>query len=488
MSASESFASRLYPETGDLSARAVPSKLRSLLRPGVVALEIVADYIVSSVAVLTAFWCDAMLQRAALPAPYDLMTVGLASGLAIILLLERQGAYRTEGSLLRIRETERVLRASAQAVWLIPVLSLLFGSRPCWRAAMLGCLFLPVLLIPQKVLLHTLLLIQRTHLGGASRVVIYGAGTVARRVVSVLLQSHRLRILPVAMIEENASLPWESVVEMGYRRGESVPVLGGALDMELLRSFRCHLLIVATRNLSLEQIALVERVAVQAGVKIAYLSGTEFAGSISIEKVDLDGLSLESAAEPSSVVLGACVKRLADLIGSAVLVVLFAPMLALIAILVRLDSPGPALFVQERVGRKGRIFRMYKFRSMYRDAPRFARSPLSSRDPRLTRLGRLLRRTSLDELPQLFNVLSGDMSLVGPRPEMPFVVQNYTAEQRKRLKVVPGLTGLWQLSADRAFPIHEALEYDLYYIRNRGFFLDLAILIHTLFFAMRWGV
>jgi lipopolysaccharide/colanic/teichoic acid biosynthesis glycosyltransferase len=109
-------------------------------------------------------------------------------------------------------------------------------------------------------------------------------------------------------------------------------------------------------------------------------------------------------------------------------------------------------------------------------------------DPRLTKVGRILRRLSLDELPQFVNVVLGDMSLVGPRPEMPFIAQNYNSAERKRLNVMPGITGLWQLSGDRAFPIHESLDYDLYYIRHRGMFMDLAILIHTVAFAMRAGI
>jgi lipopolysaccharide/colanic/teichoic acid biosynthesis glycosyltransferase len=95
---------------------------------------------------------------------------------------------------------------------------------------------------------------------------------------------------------------------------------------------------------------------------------------------------------------------------------------------------------------------------------------------------------SLDELPQLINVFLGNMSLVGPRPEMPFIVERYSVEQRRRLQVLPGITGLWQLSADRAFPIHENMEYDLYYMRNRNFFMDVAILIHTAVFAARGAV
>jgi lipopolysaccharide/colanic/teichoic acid biosynthesis glycosyltransferase len=160
----------------------------------------------------------------------------------------------------------------------------------------------------------------------------------------------------------------------------------------------------------------------------------------------------------------------------------------MIAFIIKLDSPGPALFVQKRVGRNGELFNIYKFRSMYTNAPMYDFSPASSYDLRITRIGRFIRQTSLDELPQLMNVFLGNMSLVGPRPEMPFIVQEYTHEYRQRLQVLPGITGLWQISADRAFRIHENIQYDLYYIRNRGFFMDIAILIHTLFFAIRRGV
>ena len=128
---------------------------------------------------------------------------------------------------------------------------------------------------------------------------------------------------------------------------------------------------------------------------------------------------------------------------------------------------------------------MLKFRSMFVDTPKYERSPESSQDDRVTPAGRFLRKTSLDELPQLFNVLTGDMSLVGPRPEMPYVTEAYTPLERRRLSVPQGLTGFWQLSGDRRFRIHEAIEYDLYYIDNRGIFLDAAILLHTLFFAMK---
>ena len=145
----------------------------------------------------------------------------------------------------------------------------------------------------------------------------------------------------------------------------------------------------------------------------------------------------------------------------------------------------PAWFQQERVGKDGERFRMYKFRTMHLNAACYDFSPREPSDPRITRIGRFLRRTSLDELPQLLNVLQGTMSLVGPRPEMPFIVEQYTERHRQRLQVKPGLTGLWQLSGDRAVFIHENVEYDLYYIQHRNFFMDLAILLHTTVFAMR---
>ena len=152
---------------------------------------------------------------------------------------------------------------------------------------------------------------------------------------------------------------------------------------------------------------------------------------------------------------------------------------------VRLDSPGPVFFRQKRIGLHGGAFTIFKFRTMGVQHCGSGVSPSESSDPRITRVGRWLRKTSIDELPQLWNVLRGDMALVGPRPEMPFIVEKYTPTQRARLDALPGVTGVWQLSADRCRPIHENVHYDLYYLRHRSPFFDMAILLHTIFFAMR---
>jgi lipopolysaccharide/colanic/teichoic acid biosynthesis glycosyltransferase len=174
------------------------------------------------------------------------------------------------------------------------------------------------------------------------------------------------------------------------------------------------------------------------------------------------------------------VKRVCDVTGALFLMALLLPLFIVVAFLIKLDSPGPIFFRHYRIGKDEKRFLLWKFRSMRTDVPEYEASPRSVIDPRLTRVGRLIRRLSVDELPQLVNVLKGDMSLVGPRPEMPFIVARYYSAHRKRLVARPGITGLWQISPARAFPIHENLHYDLHYIRNQNLFLDCAIILRTI--------
>ncbi len=180
-----------------------------------------------------------------------------------------------------------------------------------------------------------------------------------------------------------------------------------------------------------------------------------------------------------------------DIVVSIILLLIFAPVMLIIACLIKLESRGPILFVQERIGENGRRFRMLKFRSMYVDAEqrwsevvqRTEQGKLIHKwenDPRVTPLGRYLRRTSLDELPQLFNVLRGEMSLVGPRPEIPQIADEYEPWQWLRFRVMPGITGWWQINGRSKHPMHLHTHDDLYYIQNYSFWFDLQILIKTI--------
>ncbi len=211
--------------------------------------------------------------------------------------------------------------------------------------------------------------------------------------------------------------------------------------------------------------------AADAGVTTYFAPGEFLEPGYWLNYSELDGIMLAQLSRGTTRVVYDCGKRLLDLVGSSALMLLFAPLAALIAGLVKFSTPGPVFFRQERVGKEGLLFPMYKFRSMYVDAPKYGYSPTAGEDPRVTPVGRFLRRTSLDELPQLINVWLGQMSLVGPRPEMPFIVEGYTPLQQQRLAVKPGITGLWQISADRAFLIHENIEYDVYYLSNNPRFL-----------------
>jgi lipopolysaccharide/colanic/teichoic acid biosynthesis glycosyltransferase len=173
-------------------------------------------------------------------------------------------------------------------------------------------------------------------------------------------------------------------------------------------------------------------------------------------------------------------KRLTDMVLSAFALILFSPVWLIIIALIKIDSKGPAIFSHIRVGKGGKIFRLYKFRTMSRDVKAEEFAPNTLKDKRITRMGRFLRRTSLDEVPQFWNILRGEMSLIGPRPEMQFIVNTYDEMQKKRLLIKPGLTGLWQVLGRKDLPLHENAEYDFFYILHQSPLLDLQIFLKTI--------
>jgi exopolysaccharide biosynthesis polyprenyl glycosylphosphotransferase len=173
-------------------------------------------------------------------------------------------------------------------------------------------------------------------------------------------------------------------------------------------------------------------------------------------------------------------KAAIDRVGAAVALVALAPALATIAAIIKLDSPGPILYRQERIGRRGRPFGFLKLRTMVVGAEHQGlRWEVSKDDPRITRVGHLLRRYSLDELPQLINVLRGEMSFVGPRPTLAYQVERYTPWQRRRLEVKPGLTGWAQVNGRNAIDWDERIELDIWYIDHWSLALDFRILLRT---------
>jgi exopolysaccharide biosynthesis polyprenyl glycosylphosphotransferase len=216
---------------------------------------------------------------------------------------------------------------------------------------------------------------------------------------------------------------------------------------------------------------------------------------MSLSRVQMDhlaGIPLIDVRGAQPQRMARAIKRGMDIVIAAILLVLSAPLIALTALAIRLDSPGPIFNTQTRVGKGGRPFAFYKFRSMYVDAEKQQEALAQTlgvterrifkdrNDPRRTRVGRIIRRLSIDEIPQFFNILRGDMSLVGPRPPLPSEVANYAPHHLKRLEVIGGLTGLWQVSGRSDIEhFEETVIMDTYYIDNWSLALDLKILMRT---------
>ena len=211
---------------------------------------------------------------------------------------------------------------------------------------------------------------------------------------------------------------------------------------------------------------------------------------------DLGDVPMISLKAPKLIGYQRVAKRVFDLMIGTLIQLAILPVMAVIAIAIRLDLPGPIIFKQQRVGENGRLFLMYKFRSMYDGADALLKEVMQMDkdgnmvhkrpdDPRVTRVGRFIRKFSLDELPQFMNVLKGDMSLVGPRPELPILVEQYEPWQRARFAVPQGITGWWQVNGRSDKPMHLNTEDDLYYVRNYSLLLDIQIVLKTALVVLR---
>lgn len=237
-------------------------------------------------------------------------------------------------------------------------------------------------------------------------------------------------------------------------------------------------------------------IAEDAGIDFRFTSTLAELVTSRVEAVAVAGIPVMTVQRTALEGWGRVMKRLLDLTASLLALPLVIIIYLLLAIAIKMDSPGPAIFKQTRVGKGGREFESYKFRSMVKDAEtrladlrarNEATGPVFKMkdDPRVTRVGRFLRRTSLDELPQIFNVIRGEMSLVGPRPPLPTEVAQYDRLQRRRLTIKPGITGPWQVSGRSDISFEEWVRLDVYYIQNWSLLLDITILLKTVYVVLR---
>src|SRR5436190_2554453 len=374
---------------------------------------------------------------------------------------------------------------------------------PVFHAVLLGCLLLScwfALIAPGKLAFAAVVVF-----GGASlalvlagraltragflrvmspeRVLLIGTGHASGVLIEKMRADGSLRLEPIGMVS----------CDPGAEPLVGLPRLGclGRIDLQsLLVEHRVMRAVVADAELQGEQLLELLRDCRATGTKVSLLPATSSVLGPAIEVDDVQGVTVLGINPPVLSRSSRWAKRGLDLFGAAAALIVLSPVLLLLMLVVRLDSRGPALFRQERVGQGGRCFKLLKLRTMNKDADRLRAELVANskdpgwlhleRDPRITRLGRFLRLMSLDELPQLVNVLRGDMSLVGPRPLIPEEDNMVEDWARSRLDLTPGITGLWQVLGRTSIPFEEMVKLDYLYVTNWSLWGDVRLILRTL--------
>ncbi len=344
--------------------------------------------------------------------------------------------------------------------------------------SVLGIISLRALINKLKYLFH------RKGKGG-QRVLIYGAGDTGKLIARRLAEFPAFGMITIGFIDDDISLT-NTEIMCDPARKLSLPVFGTGEQLKrCVIQYKVDDVLVAVPSGTTKEVLKIVNYCNANKISFKFVPNVY---EIAIQRTttsDVAGIPMISVKKASRRYIFLIGKRIFDICASILAIILLLPLTLLIGIFVKSGSKGPAIFSQTRIGLNGKPFKMFKFRTMYSDSKKYEITPLNSADKRITKFGKFLRKTSFDEFPQLFNVLIGNMALVGPRPEMPFIVEKYSELQRERLNVKPGITGLWQISADRSLAIHENMDYDLYYVHEQSFILDILILIKTIFFAFK---
>ncbi len=388
--------------------------------------------------------------------------------------MEVHGLYQANRSLMNVREFELILKTWGKAC--LFTLGILFLSQQLYFSRgifILTWMCLLVFMLVQRYAFFKFNNYLRRKGFVETTALIYGAGVVGRKLMEKFKQSPKLGYHVAGFFDDNGTFSGKTVL--------GAPVLGGFSELrEAIRSSGATKLFIALPQVPSKVVVDILNVCRETECEFQIVPSLYDIVIQRVKVTEVEGIPLIGVTEPKYSFKTQVSKRCFDLVAASLLILMLSPILAAIALIVKLTSKGPVFFIQKRVGQKGRRFLFYKFRSMKVDSPVYAVTPKDKLDPRITPIGRFLRRSSLDELPQLFNVIKGEMSLVGPRPEMPFIVDHYNELHKQRLNVKPGITGLWQISADRKIAIHENMDYDMYYINNQSFLLDIVILAKTI--------
>ena len=485
----------------DPSLVRVPGRAPRWVVPAVKISLVIADALIAVLAFMLAFyvregisvWSDRF-------APYAALLVFVV---AIRLLSFRYcNLYRVRGEFSFVDDSIRIFKATAIGSLLIVAVAFLYRGGFQFRAFsyargvfIADFFFVLIGAGALRFVMRSVQTFARSRQINLIPTLVVGRGQEASLFIREMRERPSLGYRVIGVVDTNAIDPQASY--------EDVPVVGRLESLpEVIRDSGANEVIIADPQVNGD--ALFE-VMMRCGRR----RGVEFRIAPSLfnclpRKTEIDQIGalpmIRLFREPLSS-SARILKRTFDLIFAALAILLLLPLWLLIALLIKLDSRGRVFYTQERVGMDGRLFLLYKFRTMQANADadlhrEYQRAFIAGRaeanlgnetkptykllaDPRITRIGKILRRTSLDEVPQLLNVMSGDMSLVGPRPPIPYEVEAYELWHRKRLDMKPGLTGLWQVSGRNRLPFEEMVRLDLFYIENWSLLLDLKIILRT---------
>ena len=455
------------------------------------ALLRVSDLLLIVVAFVLAYWLRYRVQwfRAVDPSNQADLVMYIPFGLVLIFLIfcsfQFSHVYRFRRDRIWLEEVYAIASATTIGVVVLILLNLAFRQLSYSRLIFLYTAVLVTLLLGiSRAVVYALRSYLRNRGIGLERVVLVGVGDVGLMVMRTIVARPSLGYELVGFLDDN---PAKNQTDIGRFQA-----LGPLMKFsDILQNHAIDTAIICLPWRSHRTVSRLLRLCERSGVKAQIVPDFFQMTKNQMQVEGLNGIPLITARAVSIAGWNLFVKRALDIALATVMLIAGLPLAALIALAVRFSSPGPVLYAQTRIGRNGQPFKIYKFRSMIAGADaqiddmaelNEASGPLFKMraDPRRTSIGRILRHFSLDELPNLINVLRGEMSLVGPRPNVPEEVAQYKDWHRKRLSVSPGMTGLWQVSGRSDLTFDEMVLLDIYYVENWSLTLDLGILLRTI--------
>ncbi|MDO8527728.1 MAG: exopolysaccharide biosynthesis polyprenyl glycosylphosphotransferase [Deltaproteobacteria bacterium] len=409
--------------------------------------------------------------------------LSLVYTLTFVLSAERLGQYSNKASLLNVQENAGLLRAVFIATIFFTALNTYLNVYYFSWDIINSSFFVLIFLACSRHYFfkyHHKKYLEGKH---ERKVVIYGAGETGQLLFKKLYFMEGGDYSLVGFLDDQ--IPAGTKLALQRSRSKALPfissVLGGLEEMgRIVKEYDVSQVMIAMPSVPTARILEIIQACIRNNVAYGFVPHLY---DLRLEQVDtrnIGDIPLLKKRDYHLSFLYSAGKRGFDLVISSVCLLLSLPLLPVLALLVKMGGKGPVFFKQKRAGKEGKLFTMYNFRTMAVGTPVYMPSPSSNMPSKyVNKIGSFLRDTNLDEIPQLWNVFKGEMSIVGPRPEMPFHVEKYNEVQRDRLKVQPGLTGLWQISPDRDKEIHDNIDYDLYYINHQSFFLDMVLVLET---------